>query len=212
MIASSQKSVAEQSSAMQQYYRFQSKIYDLTRWAFLFGRRSILNHIPFNRMDVFTCLEVGCGTGHNLVSLATMYPNARITGMDVSRDMYEIALEKMLPFGDRVKLQNRPYHFNDRTREGQVDVILFSYALTMINPQWSDLLQRAYLDLKHGGRILVVDFHDSKHHFFKKHMSGHHVRMDGHLLPVLREFRPVHQKVKSAYFGLWEYVEFVGER
>ncbi|MCB0662920.1 MAG: class I SAM-dependent methyltransferase, partial [Saprospiraceae bacterium] len=161
MIASSQKTVAEQSNAMQHYYRFQSKIYDLTRWAFLFGRHSILRHIPYNRMDTFTCLEVGCGTGHNLKTLATMYPNANLIGMDVSREMYEIALRKMQPFGHRIRLQNRPYHFNDRTREGEIDVILFSYALTMINPQWQDLLQRAYLDIKPGGRILVVDFHDS---------------------------------------------------
>lgn len=212
MLASSQKSSAEQSVAMQQYYKFQSKIYDLTRWAFLFGRRSILQYIPFNRMDVFSILEVGCGTGHNLKIMANKFPNAHITGMDVSRDMYEIALTKMQPFGNRIKLQNRPYHFNDRTREGQVDIILFSYTLTMINPQWQDLLQRAYLDLKPGGRLLVVDFHDSKYPFFKTHMSHHHVRMDGHLLPVLREFNPVHQKVQSAYFGLWEYVEFVGGR
>jgi S-adenosylmethionine-diacylgycerolhomoserine-N-methlytransferase len=32
-------------------------------------------------------LEVGCGTGRNLVKLARAYPEARLFGLDVSREM-----------------------------------------------------------------------------------------------------------------------------
>jgi S-adenosylmethionine-diacylgycerolhomoserine-N-methlytransferase len=201
-----------QSAAMQQYYRFQSKIYDLTRWTFLFGRSSILKHIPYNRIDPFTLLEIGCGTGHNLQKIAATFPNAQLIGMDVSDDMISLAGKKLQRFGNRIRLQNRPYELRDESKEGKMDIILFSYSLTMINPQWQELLQRAYLDLKPGGLILVVDFHDSQFPWFKKHMSNHHVRMDSHLLPVLNEFKPGFKKVKKAYGGVWEYVMFVGAR
>ena len=39
-------------------------------------------------------LEVGCGTGYNLLNLAQTYPKATLVGMDLSSDMLAIAKKK----------------------------------------------------------------------------------------------------------------------
>ena len=57
------------SPSLQRYYHFQSVIYDLTRWSFLFGRRRLVQQLitspPPHRI-----LEIACGTGTNLRWLA----------------------------------------------------------------------------------------------------------------------------------------------
>ncbi|WP_233752688.1 class I SAM-dependent methyltransferase [Flavilitoribacter nigricans] len=204
-------SIKEQNQTIATYYQFQSGIYDLTRWSFLFGRKRIVRELPFQREALITILEVGCGTGYNLAQLARHYPNARLQGMDLSADMLQIAKRNTRRFGNRVELIQAPY--GQSPLSYRPDVILFSYALTMINPQWKDLLDRAGEDLADGGIIAVADFHDSRHDWFRNHMGNHHVRIDGHLLPILSDrFKPLLAEVKPAYFGVWDYLVFVGAR
>lgn len=206
----SKEAVVDQANRIRGYYRFQSKIYDLTRWSFLFGRSAILQRLPFEKQETFKALEVGCGTGVNLAKLQRLYPNSQLIGMDVSADMLDIA-RRRLP--EQIDLIAAPYGEGKYEWQGALDAILFSYSLTMINPQWSELLEAAYRDLKPGGYIAVVDFHYSSKEWFRRHMSNHHVRMEGHLLPVLEQrFATIYRSVKSAYGGVWEYVQFVGKK
>lgn len=202
----------QQVKKIRDYYTFQSRIYDLTRWSFLFGRSTILQKLPFEYEESFHLLEVGCGTGHNLVRAQHLFSEAKLTGMDVSEDMLKKAKRRFSTEDDVVLLQ-QPYGSNYFTWTGKLDAILFSYALTMINPQWEVLIHQAYKDLRPGGYIAVVDFYDSRFPFFKRHMASHHVRMDSHVLPVLEDnFRPVTKQICSAYFGLWQYMLFIGQK
>lgn len=204
-------SVSEQNRTIAAYYEFQSRIYDLTRWGFLFGRRQLVQDLPFSSDQAFTVLEVGCGTGYNLRQIAHQYPQAQLTGMDLSADMLAIARKNVQPYSDRVQLQQQPYGTTPLT--DAPDLIIFSYALTMINPQWEELIRQAQADLRPGGYIAVTDFHQSQFPWFKTHMSGHHVRMDAHLLPVLQaNFETVAERVRPAYLGVWEYFLFVGRK
>lgn len=201
----------EQQNTIQTYYQLQSKIYDRTRWSFLFGRRKVITELPFAGEDAFHLLEVGCGTGYNLANLARRFPHARLTGLDLSEDMLGIARRNLRSFSGRIDLRLEPY--GTGTDFGAVDAILFSYSLTMINPQWRELLAQARADLRPGGVIAVADFHDSRFSWFKAHMGNHHVRMDGHLLPVLQsEFQPLTAVVRPAYGGIWHYFRFVGRK
>ena len=127
--------------------------------------------------------------------------------------MQRIAQQKLAPFSNEKTFHQAAYTTDANFFQVAPDIILFSYALTMINPQWEELLVKAYEDLPIGGKILVVDFYDSRLPFFKKHMGHHHVRMDGHILPVLEEkFKPIQMKVKNAYGGIWQYFIFVGSK
>ena len=201
-----------QNQQMERYYRLQSKIYDATRWTFLFGRNKLIRVLPSSPAPS-RILEVGCGTGFNLVKLATKYPNAQITGLDVSTDMVELSAKKTAAFGDRVEVLHQPYMAGETVWNERFDLILFSYSLTMINPQWLSLLEQAKLDLKPGGMVAMTDFHNSQFQWFKDHMGNNHVRMDGHILPVLEEmFKPVRSEVNKAYLGVWEWVLFMGKK
>jgi S-adenosylmethionine-diacylgycerolhomoserine-N-methlytransferase len=203
----------EQAQRMRHYYRWQSKLYDWTRWTFLFGRKSLIRSLPLDIHDEFRVLEVGCGTGHNLKKLAKHYPNAQIHGIDVSRDMLRKADKKLTRYRERVQLKEASYGpgYGGRPRP---DVILISYCLTMVNPGWRGILERAIDELAPGGILAVVDFHDSRHAWFKRHMAGHHVRMDGHLLAFLNATAmvPEQHRVTPAYGGLWEWMLWVGRK
>ena len=203
----------ENQRALEGYYKFHSKVYDMSRWSFLFGREKIIDLInpatPPARI-----LEIGCGTGKNLVPLLQKFPQATAVGLDLSADMLAVAQRTLSRFGDRVSfLQQRyddPLH---QAGQDKFDLILFSYSLTMINPGWDKVIESAVADLAPGGLIAAVDFHDSRFDGFKRWMGVNHVRMDGHLLPKLEsELTPQLSSVKQAYVGVWEYLLFVGSK
>lgn len=212
-MASSDNTSMDQNQRMQTYYKLQSKIYDSTRWTFLFGRKRIVREIPLPTDQEANILEVGCGTGFNLSLLNQRFPKAHLTGLDVSQDMINIATKRFRQTPEQVDLIAAPYQKGDTQFNNSLDAILFSYSLTMINPQWTSLLEQALEDLKPGGKIAVVDFYNSRFQWFKNHMGNHHVRMDGHLLPVLQElFKEKWSAVKPAYGGVWHYFYYVGEK
>lgn len=199
-----------QPGALERYYQFHSRIYDATRWSFLFGRTAIFDRLPRDSHPA-SVLEVGCGTGKNLVTLAARFPGAQITGVDLSDVMLGIARTKTAGFGGRVQLQHRAY--DAPLQAGAHDLVVFSYALTMFNPGWETAISAAHADLKSGGRIAVVDFHDSAFPAFKRWMGVNHVRMDGHLLPLLRStFKAEVEQTHAAYGGVWRYLMFVGRK
>jgi len=201
----------KQSQLIQNYYQFQSTIYDATRWSFLFGRKLIIDKIAEVTVPK-TIVEIGCGTGYNLKNLSKQFPESRIIGMDVSKDMLTIA-EKKLSSYSNIELIESPYGELDVLEKSQPDVILFSYMLTMVNPEFSNMIQQAYKDLIPGGYIAVVDFYNSKHKWFRDHMGNHHVRMEGHLTPVLEDkFTTANNKVYNAYLGTWEYFTYIGKK
>ncbi len=202
---------SEQHAALQGYYQFHSRIYDRTRWSFLFGRQAIIALIGKHLVPQ-TILEVGCGTGKNLVALAKAFPSATITGVDISAEMLAVARRNLAAHQAQAHLLNQPY---DQPLAGvpAFDVVLFSYALTMFNPGWEAAIDHAHADLVTGGLIAVVDFHNSGLPAFKRWMGVNHVRMDGQLLPYLEtHFTPQAAAIHAAYGGFWQYLCFVGKK
>ena len=140
--------------AVEGYYRWQSVIYDATRWSFLFGRSAVLDRVA-SLVEPKRILEVGCGTGRNLAELARRFPKAQLTGLDVSADMLALTEKKMVAEGERVKLVRRRY--DAPVCEGGFDLVLCSYALSMFNPGWEESLECAMRDLEPGGVFALVD-------------------------------------------------------
>ncbi len=202
---------ANQPAAMRDYYRVHAAIYDATRWSFLFGRKRILRQLTVRNDLPQTLLEIGCGTGFNLRFLAKRYPALRLAGVDVSKDMLSQAGKAVAPFPGRVHLIEQAYGAEQVAGVQSPGFILFSYALTMFNPGWEQAIRRACDDLPVGGRIAVVDFHDTPFGAFRWWMGKNHVRMDGHLLPFLQSgFRTEILEIRSAWPGLWQYFIYVG--
>jgi len=196
---------------LQRYYRRHAHVYDATRWSFLFGRKRLLRLLP--QQPGLYAAEVGCGTGYNLKRLARSYPDWRLVGIDMSRHMLDRAFKGLKPYIRRVFLLQKVYGKGQFRLKEPVDIVLFSYSLSMFNPGCEGAIEQAYDDLKPGGHIAVVDFHDTASHWFRRWMGLHHVRMEGHLLPLLEErFEIKTLEVRRAYGGLWRYFLFVGQK
>jgi S-adenosylmethionine-diacylgycerolhomoserine-N-methlytransferase len=208
---SARKAAAGGVSPLEGYYRLHARIYDATRWSFLFGRTAILREAAAAARPA-RILEVGCGTGKNLVNLCRLFPQAEVTGVDLSETMLAVARRKTAPLGPRVRLLPGAYgptFQNDRTW----DLVLFSYALTMFNPGFGEAIATAHRDLAVGGHIAVVDFHDTRLPLFARWMGVNHVRMNAQLQPLLAaQFEPRTDRLQTAYLGVWRYLLFVGRK
>lgn len=206
------KSYEEKHEALTRYYRQHSKFYDATRWSFIFGREGIITWIQEENSNLNHILEVGCGTGRNLGSLARAYPEAHISALDLSEDMLSIARKRLAFAGDRVRTICEPYSSSMHAAESY-DLILFSYTLSMFNPGWEEAIEAAANDLSPSGIIAVVDFHASSVPLYRSLMQRNHVRMDAHILPKLKTlFDTRRERICSAYLGVWKYILFIGQR
>lgn len=192
------------------HYERDARVYDFNRRFFLFGRTAILDalseHLRGDRAPR-TILEVGCGTGINLVHLSTLFPRAEIRGIDLSTDMLEVATRRTRSM-PRITLAHQP--FDDDLPTEPYDLIHFSYVLSTI-PNLQHSLDLAKARMTPAGHLSIVDFHSSRYQLFK--------RWIGHSIPIRTEFpeaeldarfTPVARRVKKAYLGAWRYFWFVG--
>ena len=146
--------------AMDQMYRFQRHIYDASRRYYLLGRDQLLDRLAPPPSG--SILEIGCGTGRNLIGAAQRYGDAKLFGIDISQEMLKTALGAMgrLGLGKRVCVACADAtSFDSIATLGQrrFDRIYFSYTLSMI-PEWQAALRHAFSLLSKNGELHIVDF------------------------------------------------------
>jgi S-adenosylmethionine-diacylgycerolhomoserine-N-methlytransferase len=150
----------EATDRMNRMYRRQRYIYDGTRRYYLLGRDQLIAGLrPTSGASV---LEIGCGTGRNLVWAARRHPDARFFGIDVSTEMLTSAISAIARHGltDRIRVAHGDgTAFDPKILFGfpLFDHVMISYSLSMI-PDWQRVLKAAANSLKPGGRLHVVDF------------------------------------------------------
>ncbi len=95
---------ADRAGHMDAIYRSQRHFYDLTRKYYLLGRDRLIRDLAPPAGG--TVLEVGCGTGRNLIAAARAWPEARYFGIDISEAMLDTARAKVAAAGlaDRITL------------------------------------------------------------------------------------------------------------
>jgi S-adenosylmethionine-diacylgycerolhomoserine-N-methlytransferase len=146
---------------MDRVYRPQRHIYDLTRKYYLLGRDRLIAGLALAPGE--TLIEIGCGTGRNLIAIARRYPQARLFGLDASEAMLEIARVKVREAGleGRIVLRQGLAEELSAPMFGleSFDHVLFSYSLSMV-PDWQGALAAAIESLAKSGRWHVVDFGD----------------------------------------------------
>lgn len=143
-------------------YRWQRHIYDATRKFYLLGRDGLIADLAVPSGG--TVLEIGCGTGRNLVKIARAYPQARCYGLDVSSEMLVTARQSVARAGlsDWIVLaQADATGFDPQALFGHdgFDRIVISYALSMI-PPWQGVVAQALRTVSPGGSLHIVDFGD----------------------------------------------------
>lgn len=150
---------------MDRMYLYQRHIYDLTRKYYLIGRDRLLETMVINGGD--RVLEVGCGTGRNLVRLAKVYKGARFYGLDASHEMLKTSRAKVGRSGCTNRIILRQSLAEDLCFERTFDlaepfdVIFFSYSLSMI-PTWREATEAALANLKPSGSLFILDFWDGR--------------------------------------------------
>jgi S-adenosylmethionine-diacylgycerolhomoserine-N-methlytransferase len=147
----------DHAAAMDRMYRYQRHIYDLTRKYYLLGRDHMIAMLDVP--DGGSLLEIGCGTGRNLVRASRLYPSAMLFGLDISAEMLSTAQGKFsgssqsphLEVADATNFSARQFG-----RAG-FDRVMISYALSMI-PDWQSAIERGIEALGDGGSLHIVDF------------------------------------------------------
>ena len=145
---------------MDAIYRSQRHIYDLTRKYYLLGRDRLIAELapPVGG----TVLELGCGTGRNMILAARRHPEARFYGIDISEEMLITARASVANAGlsDRIKLAQGDASSVDTAAVFGIvafDRVFLSYALSMI-PPWRETAAHAMALTKAGGSLHIVDF------------------------------------------------------
>jgi S-adenosylmethionine-diacylgycerolhomoserine-N-methlytransferase len=148
---------------MDNVYQRQRYIYDFTRKYYLVGRDSLIAGLalkPGARL-----VEIGCGTGRNLIAIARRYPHADLYGLDASAEMLKTARDQVARAGlsGRVTLVHGLAENLSPAQFGQdsFDHALFSYSLSMI-PDWRRAIVAAANALCDQGHFHIVDFGDLK--------------------------------------------------
>jgi S-adenosylmethionine-diacylgycerolhomoserine-N-methlytransferase len=151
---------AAHAELMDGVYRWQRHIYDLTRKYYLLGRDRLIDGLDMPAGG--TVLELGCGTGRNIILAARRYPNARFFGLDISAEMLETAgkaIEReglagrvLLARGDATDFDPAALFGIDR-----FDRIFVSYSLSMI-PAWEKAIAASLAALAPAGSLHIVDF------------------------------------------------------
>lgn len=173
----------DHSALMDGVYRHQRHIYDLTRAWFLFGRDRLISDL--DPPEGGRVLEIGCGTGRNLIKAARRYQGAEFFGVDISASMLRTAesaitkngLESRISVarGDAASFDPEPLF-----RTGPFNCIFFSFSLSMI-PVWEAAIARSLTLLGPNGKLMVVDFSGQQtwprpaRDAFQRFLAHHHV-------------------------------------
>ncbi len=145
---------------MDSIYRRQRYIYDLTRKYYLLGRDRLIRQL--DSPDGGTVIDIGCGTGRNLILAAHRYPDARFFGVDISAEMLVTAEKNVARAGlnERIVFARGDASAFDPGAlfgEERFDRIFLSYTLSMI-PPWQQVLAYVPDMLTEDGAIHIVDF------------------------------------------------------
>ncbi|MFM9977930.1 MAG: class I SAM-dependent methyltransferase [Sphingomonadaceae bacterium] len=150
--------MSSNAATMNALYAHQRHIYDLTRKFYLLGRDRLIHRLAVPPGG--SVLEVGCGTGRNLIAVARRYPDARLFGLDISEEMLATARAKIAAAGLDARItvvQADATDFDAAALFGEAhfDRVFFSYSLSMI-PDWRAALHQGAKAA--CGALHLVDF------------------------------------------------------
>ena len=139
---------------LQRVYAPQAETYDAFRERLLHGRRELVDLLPAAAGQ--HVVELGAGTGRNLEFFGPRLEQLhQVEAVDLCPALLDVARRRW------AHVPNVRIVEADATRYAParpVDVVYFSYALTMI-PDWRGVVDNALAMLRPGGTLGVVDFY-----------------------------------------------------
>ena len=98
-------------------------------------------------------LEYGCGTGRHMKFLSSYFPEAKVSGCDISRKSIEVA-EKENPKSDFFLIDSE----NIISRKNDYDLIFISCVFHHIEPPLrKEAIQNVYELMKEGGELFLFE-------------------------------------------------------
>lgn len=147
-------------------YRKRAKGYDLFVWLFrLVGfrmdhyRQETVKALNLNSGD--TVFELGCGTGLNFSYLEQSVGfEGKIIGVDLTDSMLDVAKKRIERLGwvnvDLIQTDVSDWRIPDG-----IAGVFSTFAITLV-PEYDDVIRKASLALKPGGRLAVLDLKEPK--------------------------------------------------
>lgn len=220
----------DHAARLESFYGGQAEAYDDFRKRLLKGREELIHAVPAPEQAVW--VDMGGGTGANLEFFGDKLAQLKkVYVVDLSPSLLKVASKRIEARG----WTNAEAIEADATvwqpPEAPVDVVTFSYSLTMI-PDWFAAIDNAIAMLKPGGLLGVVDFYVSRkfpkdglkrhrwltRNFWPMWFGNDNVFPSADHVPYLhRHFEPLHfdermAKVPYIPFGRTPYYVFVGRK
>lgn len=161
---------ASHAERMESFYGAQAKDYDDFRKRLLTGRETMYASVPTPKDGIW--VDMGGGTGWNMENLSESIDQIQqVFVVDLAGSLLKVADDRFQQRGwtNVTTVEADATKFQPDT--GPVDVVTFSYSLTMI-PDWHAAIENAWSMLKPGGRIGIVDFYVSRK-FPRESMKRH---------------------------------------
>jgi S-adenosylmethionine-diacylgycerolhomoserine-N-methlytransferase len=152
----------DQAARLECFYARQAHLYDDFRKKFLHGRQELWERLPIPANGIW--IDMGAGTGSNLEFLGDKIERLKkIYLVDLTPSLQAIARRRVEQHAwHNVEIVNADA-VSYRPPEGLVDLVTFSYSLTMI-PDWFAAISHAQSLMQPGGLIGVVDFYVARKH------------------------------------------------
>ena len=199
---------------LKSYYRWNSLLYDATRWAILWGRTWLGDYLrieleelskknPAAPFSTPCIVEIGCGTGYHLSALVPLFKNSAFYGFDASTHMLNKAYKKIHKLKN-VQLREE-YFSSNSVQPSSVDCFICSYSMSM-NENIPPLIESIHQNMKDSGILYIVDFLSTSSNWFYRWMMLHGVYINSEIIAELQSnFESVEYESKRGFFGLYRY-------
>lgn len=149
-----------QQQRLESFYNSQAHLYDSYRHRMLHARFPMVRKMPTTVGG--TWVDMGGGTGSNLEFYQRLRSWGKVVILDLCPSLVHTAQKRVDERGwsDFVSVvlgDACDSSCPGMPATGTVDLVTFSYALTMI-PDWKEAIRNAFRMLKKGGHIAVCDF------------------------------------------------------
>jgi len=116
---------------------------------------SLISAIPFKSHDSFSAIDLGAGTGEITKRIKNLFPNAKITCLELVEDMLDIARAKLADYND---ITFEIGDFKNYQFKKKYDVIFSSLAIHHLKPaDQKALYYRLYNALNNNGTFIHAE-------------------------------------------------------